>query len=107
MVFLRELPVPPAMASDHRRIGGHWVRRWVADTADGVLRVVCGLEPIRDDGHCALHLSVSHARHGEAYQAPDRRPTEEELLSALALFPGKRWEREDSTAMIHYFEREP
>jgi len=90
-----KLSVPDYLRRKHERRGGGELRRWIADVADGVLRVMAGREPFRRDGNCGWHVSVSVAKSGAVCDHALPQPTDDEFRAACKLIPEvASWEEE-------------
>ncbi len=80
---------------DHQRLGGSGLEKFVADVADGELRVMKAYEPAADDGMTIGHVSASVGL--PRIPGPVRRPTDEEMAAVLSLFPNMALKEEPGT----------
>ena len=108
LIFIR-LRVPFHLRLDHEQRGGQDLRRWVAKTGDGEVRVLAGREPIGDGGRLAWHVSVSIAKNPGVLERAFRRPTDQEFQRACELVPAvPEWREEATDGLIRYaFEVDP
>lgn len=104
-VVLKEVPVGKNTIKVLQAMGCEWIRRWVGEVPDGYVRITVGMEPIFRDGKMGLHMSLSHSQSTDMVLGPDRWPTFEEKEAAIKLFPGKRWEIETDSKLIHFWEK--
>jgi hypothetical protein len=101
----RRINTPREWLERYALDGGRCLARYVADLADGQLRLMVAQEPAGKGGRRLTHVSLSV---GRGNGPPHRRPSDEESQAALSLFPLVEFDEmpTDHPQFRHFWERQ-